>query len=173
MSAVELREWIDKLEIRELIERVMRYMDDGAGQRVAGLFAEDGVLQVAGTVFAGREAICQMFPAPDPPPWTDPGELLKQPPAGHWSSNPVIEVDGDTAMAETDMLLVKRGENGKASITLVARYRDRLRRSDTGWLIVNRTGVSIARPGEEGTDAEWARAFEHMPDHVRAQFRTD
>lgn len=173
MAATELQEWIDKLEIRELIEGVMRSMDDGAGQRVAELFAEDGVLQVAGTVITGKVAIAQMFPTPEPRPWTDPGELLKQPSVAHWSSNPIIKVEGDTATAETDMLVVKRGENGKASITLAARYRDRLRRSGTGWVIVTRTGVSIARPGEEGTDAEWARALKHMPDQVRAEFRTD
>jgi len=39
-------------------------------------------------------------------------------------------------------------------------------------LITNRTGVSVARPGEEGTDAEWARALERMPAAIRAAFRT-
>ena len=48
------REWIDKLEIRDLIERSMRYIDDKAGARFAALFDEGGVLQLAGTVFSGR-----------------------------------------------------------------------------------------------------------------------
>ena len=34
--------WVDKLEIRELIERSMRYLDDEAGGRLADLFAEEG-----------------------------------------------------------------------------------------------------------------------------------
>jgi hypothetical protein len=167
----ELEQWIDKLEIRELIERSMRYMDDEAGSRAAELFAEDGVLQLAGTVFAGRDAIRNMFGHADPPRWTEPGELLKQPAASHWSSNPVIEVSGDYAAAETDMLVVKRTETGKATITLVARYRDRLRRTETGWVLLTRTGVSLARPGEEGTDGEWARALDRMSPEIRAQFR--
>ena len=112
-----------------------------------------------------------MFGHADPPQWTEPDELLKQPPAAHWSSNPVIDVDGDTATAETDMLVVKRDEAGRAGITLVARYRDRLRRNDTGWVIVNRTAVSVARPGEEGTDKEWAGALGRMSDQTREQFR--
>jgi hypothetical protein len=112
-----------------------------------------------------------MFGHPDPPRWTEPDELLKQPSAAHWSSNPVIDVDGDTATAETDMLVVKRDDAGRPSITLVARYRDRLCRSENGWLIVNRTGVSVARPGDEGTDREWARAFERMSAETLAQFR--
>ena len=83
-------------------------------------------------------------------------------------------MDGDAATAETDMVTLIRDENGRARITLVARYRDRFRRAQGGrWLITNRTGVSIARPGEEGTDAEWARALAAMPDDVRARLRTD
>ena len=171
MQNGDFQRWIDKLEIRELIERSMRYLDDEAGGRLAELFADDGVLQVAGTVFAGRESIRRLFGHPDPLHWSEPDQLLKQPPAAHWSSNPVIELDGDTATAETDMLVVKRDETGKAGITLVARCRDRLRRGDTGWVIVNRTGVSVARPGEEGTDGEWTRAFDRMAEETRAKFR--
>jgi hypothetical protein len=171
VQTADLSRWVDKLEIRELIERCMRYLDDEAGGRIAELFAEDGVLQVAGTVFTGRESIRKMFGHPDPPQWSEPGELLKQPSTAHWSSNPVVNIDGESATAETDMLVVKRDETGRARITLLARYRDRLRRSDTGWVIVNRTGVSIARPGEEGTDTEWARALEGMSVRARAQFR--
>jgi hypothetical protein len=45
-------------------------------------------------------------------------------------------------------------------VALVGRYRDRLRRSDTGhWRFVQRTGVSLGRPGEAGTDSEWQRAL--------------
>jgi len=173
MPTADMQVWIDKLEIRELIERLMRYMDDGDGDRIARLFAEDGVLQVAGTVFAGRDALRNMFPGSPRSGWTERGELLKQPGASHWSSNPVIDIDGDTATAETDMLVVKRHEDGRAFIALLARYRDRLRRNEGGgWLIINRTGVSIARPGDENTDNEWARALERMPADTRAHFRT-
>jgi len=71
------------------------------------------------------------------------------------------------------MLVLERDEAGKAKIVLVARYRDRLRRRDGRWVITNRTGVSIARPGEAGTDAEWSRALERMPAEKRAAFRMD
>jgi hypothetical protein len=59
-------EWLDKLEIREMIERSMRCIDDQAGEQLAALFDEDAVLQLAGTVFSGREAIRTMFRRPDP-----------------------------------------------------------------------------------------------------------
>ncbi len=167
------REWVDKLEIREIIERSVRYIDDGARDRFAELFDEDGVLQLAGNVFEGREALAAMS-EPSPRPWTEPGELLKQPASMHVTCNPIIEVTGDTATAETDMVTLVRDDNGRAKITLVARYRDRFRRAEGDrWLITNRTGVSIARPGEAGTDAEWARALAALPDETRARFRSD
>jgi hypothetical protein len=167
-----LGSWIDKLEIREVIERSMRYTDDQDGECLAALFDEDGVLQLAGTVFRGREAIGAMFRRPPLPRWKEPGGLLLQPGAMHRGSNPVIEVSGNEAAAETDLLVIARDADGRARITLAARYRDRLRRADGGqWLIASRTGVSLARPGEEGTDAEWARALARMPGPVRDSFR--
>jgi hypothetical protein len=173
-EATGLGVWVDKLAIREVVERSMRYIDDRAGDRLAELFDGDAVLQLAGTVFAGREAIRAMFGTPEHSPWTAPGELLKQPASVHRGSNPIIDVEGDTATAETDLLVLERDEAGRAKITLVARYRDRLRRTQGHhWLITNRTGVSVARPSEAGTDAEWARAFERMPAATRAVFRTE
>lgn len=166
--------WADKLAIRELLERYMRYNDDGAADAVAELFDENAVLQVVGSVVAGREAIRAFFGGgkADSPRWTEPGELLKQPRSAHISSNPVIEIDGDTATAETDFVVVRRDEGGRAGVALVGRYRDRLRRLDDGrWVIASRTAVSVARPGEEGTDAEWQRAMARMPNDVRAQLR--
>jgi uncharacterized protein (TIGR02246 family) len=170
-----LARWIDKLEIRELIERSVRHVDDQDAAAFADLFEDDGVLQLAGTVIAGRDALRSMFGGGAPTPkWTEPGELLKQPGMTHLTTNPVIDVAGDEATAETDMITFRRDQEGRAKITLVARYRDRLRRARDGrWLIASRTGVSIAKPGEEGTDAEWARALATMSDDVRETFRAD
>ena len=39
-------EWLDKLEIREVIERSMRYIDDRDGGQLAALFDEDDVKDV-------------------------------------------------------------------------------------------------------------------------------
>jgi ketosteroid isomerase-like protein len=174
-AAPELRVWLDKLAIRELLERYMRFNDDLAADRIAELFDEDARFQVMGRVIVGREAIRAMFDrdGANRPPWTAPGELFNQPASAHFSSNPVVDVDGDTASAESDFLVVRRDETGRAKSVLVGRYRDRLRRlADGRWVITTRTGVSVARPGEEHTDAEWAQALEAMDETERAQLRT-
>src|ERR1700722_2708390 len=105
-EAAVLGPWLDKLAIREVVERSMRYTDDRAGERLAELFDDGAVLQLAGTVFAGRDAIRTMFGTAERPPWTEPGELLKQPGGAHRGANPIIDVEGDTATAETDLLVI-------------------------------------------------------------------
>jgi uncharacterized protein (TIGR02246 family) len=167
--------WVDKLEIRELVERSVRAIDDQDASALADLFEDDGVLQLAGTVFAGRDALEAMFAGrSSTPAWTEPGRLLVQPGGMHLTGNSVIAVTGDAATAETDMVTLVRGADGRAKITLLARYRDRLRRgSDGRWRLSSRTGVSIGTPDEIGSDAEWSRALARMPDELRARFRPD
>jgi hypothetical protein len=102
-----------------------------------------------GRVYVGREATRSMFnrAGAHVPAWSDPGQLFVQPASVHLSSNPVIDIDGDTATAETDFCVVRRDEQGRGNPVLVGRYRDRLRLLDEGrWVIYTRTGVSVARP---------------------------
>jgi uncharacterized protein (TIGR02246 family) len=170
-------QWVDKLAIREVIEQYMRWNDDGDFASIVELFTEDATFQFFGRVLVGRAAISEffagVFPAP-PTHWTDGGSLFVQPRSVHISSNPIIAVDGDAATAETDFQVAQRDADGRAKVTLVGRYRDRFRRDAAagGWLIECRTGVSVARPGEEGTDAEWARAIERMDPATKAALRT-
>lgn len=170
-------QWYDKLAIREVIEQYMRWNDDGDFASIVGLFAEDATFQFFGQVLVGRDAISEFFAgvfrAP-PTHWTEGGSLFVQPRSLHISSNPIITVTGDAATAETDFQVVQRDTDGRAQVALVGRYRDRFRRdADTGdWLIECRTGVSVARPGDEGTDAEWQRAIEKMDPATKAALRT-
>lgn len=170
-------ELLEKLAIREVLERYMRWNDDGMAERIAELFAEDAIFQVMGRQIVGRDAIRDFFRRgrdSDPPSWTEPGMLLVQPGSLHLSSNPVIDVDGDTATVESDFHVVGRDENGHPKTLLLGRYRDRFRRLPDGrWVIAIRVGVSVAKPGEAGTRAEWDRVLARLPDDERARFLTE
>jgi 3-phenylpropionate/cinnamic acid dioxygenase small subunit len=63
----------------------------------------------------------------------------------HVLSNTLIDVDGDTARAESDWVMIQREETGKTSIVLAGRYRDELERLDEGWRLSSRTPVVLAR----------------------------
>jgi hypothetical protein len=161
-------EWLDKLAIRDVLERYMRYNDDGALDRIVALFDDDAVYQVMGRVMRGHDEIRAFLSAngvfaDGKPRWTDPGQLLLQPRSMHLSSNPIIDVDGSTATAESEFVVLRRGADGRAGVSLVGRYRDWLRRTDAGhWVFTHRTGVSLAREGEAGTDTEWRLAIQRM-----------
>lgn len=168
---------LERLAIREVLERYMRWNDDGMADRIAELFAEDAVFQVVGRRVVGREAIREFFRRgreSDPPHWTDKGQLLTQPSSLHLSSNPVIDIDGDTATVESDFHVIGRDENGRPKTSLLGRYRDKFRRLEDGrWVIAVRVGVSVARGGEAGTSAEWDRVLARLSEEERAPFLRD
>jgi uncharacterized protein (TIGR02246 family) len=168
--------WTDKLEIREVIERYMRYNDNGDFDAIALLFDENATFQVFGNVIVGREHIHEFFSRifrTTLTSWPHEGSLFLEPRSVHISSNPIIEVDGDHATAETDFQVIGRDADGHVNVSLVGRYRDRFRRAgrDAPWLIECRTGVSVARAGEEGKDSEWRSAISRMPDATRNRLR--
>ena len=71
-------EWDDKLAIRELLERYMRYNDDGALDRLVALFDEDAIYLVTGRVARGHGEIREFLSGnggfgDGRPSWTDPG----------------------------------------------------------------------------------------------------
>jgi hypothetical protein len=141
---------------------------------VVALFTEQAIYQVSGNALRGRDDIRRFLGRSGAftdgrPKWTEPGELYKQPRSVHVTSNPIIDVEGDEATAESDFVVINRDADGHAHISLVGRYRDWLQRQADGqWLIAKRIGVSVARPGQAGTDTEWLRALDRMSDSERA-----
>ena len=146
----DVREWVDRLEIRDVIERYMRYNDDGDAERLTSLFLENATLQTAGQVHRGRDVIGTLFrgafSAGPAARWTEEGNLFVQPRSLHIGANPIIDLDGDCATAETDFQVVIRNAQGHSALSLIGRFRDRLRRDEGGqWLIESRAIVPVAR----------------------------
>jgi hypothetical protein len=140
----------DELFIRRMLEQYMRHHDDRVLGGLVAVFAPDAVFRTGGKLLNGQDEIRDFFRSmgysDDRPKWTDDDELLVMPRSMHIMVNPIIDIDGDRATAESEFAYVVRDENGRAKMALVGRYRDRLRRDEAaGWLITERTGVSLAK----------------------------
>ena len=107
----------DHAEIRNLLARYCLYLDLDEFDAWADLFTPDGVFQVLGREFAGREGLRTMAAAA--------GSGL------HLGGPPVIEVDGDRARTTRNLLFHDR----KQGETRYAVYEDELVRTADGWRI--------------------------------------
>jgi ketosteroid isomerase-like protein len=143
----------DELFIRRMLEQYMRHNDDKALDRILALFAPDAVYRVGGGEHVGHEAMRRFLVGVGfrerQPRWTDDDELMVMPRSMHLMTNPIIEVDGDEATVESEFVVLVRDAGGHPRMSLIGRYRDRLRRDAVaGWLFTERTGVSIARESD-------------------------
>jgi 3-phenylpropionate/cinnamic acid dioxygenase small subunit len=130
---------LDDWAIRRVIDQYCRYLDDRRFAPLLELFAEDATFSTMGQALAGRVAMAAFF---------GPGDVVaaERPRATHVLSNCIVEVDGDTASAETDWVMIRRTGEGATIIELAGRYRDRLRRSAETWLFTERRAIAMARP---------------------------
>ncbi len=126
---------------REIVELVARYnwaLDVTRNPAaVADCFTEDGVF-VSGNGTGGRtrDGLREYFGGG--------GERLRPggaPVLRHWTTNHLIDGDGNEATHSAYILLIALGEAG-ARIDRTGVYRDRLRRVDGRWLFAERQ-VSI------------------------------
>ncbi len=134
---------------RVLIERACarlqvlytHYVDFGAAQRVAELFAPDGVFELMGQVLHGREAIAQRF-APLPP--DSPVRVMR-----HVLTNQLITVLDERSAEGLVYLTFYAGDDGDAlprgfdGPRMLGCYRDRFTLTDEGWRIAHRS-VEVA-----------------------------
>jgi hypothetical protein len=140
----------DELFIRRMLEQYMRFNDDRALDRILPLFAPDAIYRVGGKEHIGHDGMRAFFIGAGyrdgQPRWTDEDQLMVMPRSMHLLTNPIIEVDGDRAVAESEFVVLVRDASGHPKMSLIGRYRDRLRRDPVaGWLFTERTGVSTAK----------------------------
>ena len=117
----------DKVEITELISRYMHALDARDGEALAATFADDGALDTGSERIVGRRALVDFVAA---------GTGKFSSGNRHWTSNVIIDGNGDAASAACYLLVVDAHDGGRVSV--VGRYDDELRRVDGGWRFTKR-----------------------------------
>jgi len=117
----------DRIEIQELIYRYAHLVDDREFDRLGEVFAEDAVFDASEAGY---------------PPMHGPAEVAARwrevrHPAGHHSTNILIDFDGDDAAIARSKGISVFAEDGRGPASSVD-YEDRLVRSPDGWRIASR-----------------------------------
>src|SRR5690606_557224 len=94
------------------------------------LFTEDAVWEYPGIAFRGRAEIVAGVGAMEP---TEPRQVR------HLAFLPVVDVDGDTARAWTDALVLANVPDAGWQIVAQGRYHDRLVRDGGRWRFAHRS----------------------------------
>ena len=128
----------DKDEIRELLARYCFALDADRFEEMAALFAPDGVWETAFGTGNGRAGIVARARGIAAGP---------RPKRVHLTTNIVIEVTGDTAIARSNWALVQNTPDGPA-IGSGGAYSDRLIKLDGRWLFQHRTIDRFIAPGQ-------------------------
>jgi len=135
-SLEKIQEFMDKLEIREVLARYSICVDTGDADGFAAVFTEDAVWEwdAVGLRFQGRDTIRQIA--------VSVSEHAKG--AQHAISNPVIRVHGDKASSVCQLTcFLSRPE--KIYSLMLGIYEDELSKVDGHWQI-SRRSVRVENP---------------------------
>jgi ketosteroid isomerase-like protein len=132
----QLQDIADKLEIRELVARYCRAVDDADGPAFADSFTDDGVFETPAGIVTGRDALLAH------------GEKMVFGNV-HITTDAIIELDGDRASHTCTLILGRRREDKAANeILSTGRYFDELVRTHDGWRFTSRRAVlDLGGPG--------------------------
>jgi uncharacterized protein (TIGR02246 family) len=128
----------DRAAIGDLTARYNRAWDEGRSQDWAATFTPDGALAVVGgDVVQGTEALAA----------TNAGAEVS---LFHVTTNAIVEIDGDTARQEIQLLFFALDDE-RTAITLQSsgRYSDELVRTPDGWRFKRRTALIHIMPDPE------------------------
>ena len=124
-------------DVRRTLAEYCQTLDDGRFDEWAGLFTDDVAFTVMGHRLEGPDAV-RAFVEPTQQA-ADRGR--------HMLSEPVIDIDGDTARATTDYAFIAQNHR----IMSAGRYHDVLRRESGRWRIAVREIVFLGdRPAADG-----------------------
>ena len=115
----------EKDAIRELMARYAYALDACKFAEVAALFAEDGEWTTNYGGARGRAAIAALLDGNVPKPGEGPQRK-------HYITNIIVRLDGDTAHATSDYLVVREGESGLLPV-MGGRYKDAFVKQGETW----------------------------------------
>jgi uncharacterized protein (TIGR02246 family) len=116
----------DHDEIRNLIAGYAHAADDGRSADYAQLFTPDGVMESQGAEAAGRERLTALI------------DSIYDYAIKHYQMNTAIQVHGDRATAQTDLLAMAMDPDGAWQVMGCGRYDDQIVRHDGRWLFARR-----------------------------------
>ena len=125
MSDAALQRLVDRAEISDLLLAFARALDAKDWDAYADTYAEDGEFHIFDQVRAGREELAA-GPARD---------LTRFDRTQHFSTNHVIEVDGDRATAQSYLLAIHVPDAGQPDVhaDIGGAYRCDCVRTAEGW----------------------------------------
>jgi len=149
-SSIEqrLQQVEDQLAIQRILIEYSARLDAHDVDGYVDLFAQNGVWQNGNLKFTGPDEIRGLLVG-----------MFGETPAGfvnsesyHITTNPQVDVRGDTATARSRHLLIRRGENGAPTPTLAGLYEDELIRESGEWKILRRVDNPIMPNREEWSE---------------------
>ena len=121
MQKTELQNLLDYVAIRQLNAKYNRYADQADGASYSSLFTEDAQFHIVGEgTYIGREQIAARCNATTT--------------AVHVTTEPELDISGDTAQQRVRMLTVLQDGNGTRNEFVASGwYIDELKRTEEGW----------------------------------------
>lgn len=139
MDDTELTTRLQRLEdvmaITQLIASYGPLVDSGAADEVAAMWTEDGSYDVEGWLMENREAVRSMVLSRPHQRFIGSGSV-------HFMGTPHVTVDGDTAVAVCESLLVLREGDGFV-VSRGGANRIELARTPEGWRFTRRVARTL------------------------------
>jgi uncharacterized protein (TIGR02246 family) len=146
-QAALVQRLLDKAEIEAVVARYVTALDTLDADAYEGVFTEDGVYDVTGTVYKGRPAIRKIVTDLAASRARSEAEGKPSPRLYHVMANSSIEIlDATNARHQSYAQTVRAGEDGRFTVGFMGRYEDDLVKVDGRWLIKSRKLVSFVPP---------------------------
>ena len=145
-QTVALQRLMDKAEIEALVARYVTALDTLDADAYEGVFTEDGVYDVTGTVHKGRPAIRKIVTDLEASRARNAAAGTPSPRLYHVMANSSIEIlDATHARHQAYAQTVRAADNGQFVVGFMGRYEDVLVKVDGHWLIQQRKLVSFVQ----------------------------